>query len=333
MTWTDALPTGYAGTQSEPTDLGEVCRLGEQCDIAVTGTSTIKPDTLRTMFGEPGFDPATDIISVRSADGALVAVAWFLIREPFVSSWTNAWVSPDHLGKGIGGAVVDWATSKAETQVERAPDGAQVTMSMGANSRNDRARRLAERRGYHIGRYFLEMEVDLDGDVETEPLPDGITLRTINTDEDVIDLSAAVTESFRDHFGFTEAPPEIRVERWRQWRTSEMWENELVWLAEHEGRIVAMNVCLRSNGARTDQGYVATLGVVPDWRGKGLARILLTTSFAEYAKRGKSSVSLHVDADSITGATRLYTGVGMREVQREIDFERVIRDGEDIVMR
>ena len=112
-----------------------------------------------------------------------------------------------------------------------------------------------------------------------------------------------------------------------------MWDDSLVWLAMGGDDVAGINVCLRYNGAKRDQGYVATLGVLPPWRGRGLARCLLTTAFEEYRRRGMKSVSLHVDADSITGATRLYTGVGMAEAQREIDFEKELRAGEDIVVR
>lgn len=333
MTWTRSLPTGYQVWQAGPDDLVEMKHLIHSAEIDIQGSSTVTEDSLRTTFGEPGFDPTTDIISVRSTGGTLVGLAIYHNREPHVSSWTTGWVHPDHVGRGIGGSLIDWAESRAESQIDLAPPGTRVVASMGANDKSERGKRLLLRRGYSVGRYFLEMEIELDSSIAIPPIPDGITLRTIRPDEDVVELSAAVSAAFRDHFGYTESPAEVRVERWRQWRTSEMWDDELVWLAEDATGIVGVNVCLRENGAKHDQGYVASLGVLPKWRGRGLARYLLTTSFAEYHKRGKESVALHVDADSITGATRLYTGVGMREVETEIDFEREIRSGDDIMVR
>jgi len=333
MTWTQSLPPGHLGIQGEPDDLSEVNQLVHAAEIAIEGSSTSTEDALRTNFGEPGFDPGRDIVSVRSDDGTLVALVTYHNREPHVSSWSIGWVHPDHVGRGIGGALIDWAEARAESDIGMAPSGTRVTMSMGANERNERGKRLLARRGFSVERYFLEMAIDLDGVIDVAALPEGIALRTIRPDEDVVDLSAAVSHAFRDHFGYTESPPEARIGRWRQWRTSEMWDDDLVWLAEDESNIVGVNVCLRENGAKHDQGYVASLGVLPEWRGRGLARCLLTTSFAEYQRLGKRSVSLHVDADSITGATRLYTGVGMHDVETHIDFEREIRPGKDIVVR
>lgn len=333
MQWTDSLPDGYVGLQAEPDDLGEVNRLIQTVETDIQGSSTSTEDALRTFFGEPGFDPATDIVSVRDGSDTLVAFASFGSREPFVSSWTTGWVHPEHVGRGIGGALIDWAEARAKSRIDLAPPGTRIAASMGANDKSERGKRLLASRGYTVARYFLEMEIDFDRAIDAPPVPEGITLRTMRPDEDVIELSVAVAEAFRDHFGYTDSPPEVRIERWRQWRTSEMWDDDLVWLAEDESGLVGMNVCLRENGAKLDQGYVATLGVLPRRRGLGLAKCMLLTSFAEYQQRGKESVSLHVDADSITGATRLYTGVGMHEVETEIDFELEIRSGKDIVVR
>jgi mycothiol synthase len=284
-------------------------------------------------MGEPGFDPDNDVITVRSADGSLIAVGTFASRAPHVHTWSEGFVDPDHVDRGIGSALLSWAGDRATAAIGRAPEGARVTMAVGAHDHNERAKRLFTRNGFTLERYFLEMVIDLDGPVTVQPVPDGITVRTIGADEGLEGLAVAVADSFRDHFGYTDQPLESRIARWEQWRTSELWDDDLVWIAENDGRIVAMNVCISSNGAKQHEGYVATLGVLPDWRGRGLARALLTMSFAEFLRRGKSSVSLHVDADSLTGATRLYEGVGMREVERHVDFERELRPGEDLVVR
>lgn len=333
MTWTDDLPHGYRGTVGGPIDIDELVDLMVRTEIDISGSSTMTSDSVATWLGQPEFDSDEHILTVRSPSGVLVAMALFELHDPFVRSFTNGWVSPDEVGQGIGGAIISWATAAACDRIDLAPPGTKVTMSLGANDRNERAQRLFAARGFGVGRYFLEMEITLDDPVAVAPIPPGITLRTIDVDEPIDSLAQAVTDSFKDHFGYTDSPPEVRAARWNQWRTSEMWDDSLVWIAEDDGRIAGVNVCLRENGAKFDQGYVATLGVLPEWRGMGLARHLLTASFAEYQSRGKTSVALHVDADSITGATRLYRGVGMHEVQTEVDFERELRAGRDIVVR
>ena len=118
-----------------------------------------------------------------------------------------------------------------------------------------------------------------------------------------------------------------------RWRGTDDWDDSLVWIVEANGVPVAVNVAIDFLGARTETGYVASLSVLSDWRGQGIARALLTTAFAEFQRRGRKEVALHVDADSLTGATRLYESVGMSEAQRHMDFTHEIRTGTDVVVR
>lgn len=151
--------------------------------------------------------------------------------------------------------------------------------------------------------------------------------------EDIEVIVDPLMAAFRDHYGHTDSPRETEVEQWHRWRATDEWDDSLVWIVEAGGVPVAVNVSASSLGARFDTGYVASLGVVREWRGHGIARALLTTSFAEFRRRGRRFATLHVDADSLTGATRLYESVGMCETQRSIDFTREIRPGTDVVVR
>ncbi len=62
-------------------------------------------------------------------------------------------------------------------------------------------------------------------------------------------------------------------------------------------------------------GYVRTLGVARDFRGRGLATLLLEHSFVYYRDRGRRAVQLGVDSESPTGANHLYEKVGMRPLR------------------
>jgi hypothetical protein len=60
---------------------------------------------------------------------------------------------------------------------------------------------------------------------------------------------------------------------------------------------------------------------------------LLKHSFVELYRRGKTEVGLGVDADSLTGATRLYEKAGMF-VARQYDlFVKELRPGKDLAIR
>lgn len=333
MNWRDHLPRGATATVGGDVDTEALATLARAVEKRFEGKARRTSADLAHDLSAPDFDPHEDIVRIWDADGALVAAALAHHRLPYVSSFTELHVAPGADRRPLVNAAEAWARNLAISRIDRAPDGSQVALSIGCHGKDYEAAEAITALGYAEERFFLEMVRTFEGPVEDVMVPEGLTIRTMRQDEDVNRLAEAVADAFRDHFGFTEQPLEKRIERWRHWRTQDDWDNELVWLAEDGAELVGVNVCLRNHGSDDTEGYVASLGVRRRWRGRGLAKALLLASLVEYERRGKKSVSLHVDADSLTGATRLYEGVGMVETQRHIDYERVLREGEDLMVR
>ncbi len=65
-------------------------------------------------------------------------------------------------------------------------------------------------------------------------------------------------------------------------------------------------------------------------RRRGLGKALLLTAFNEFFDRGQRGAALGVDADSLTGATRLYESVGMHAGTKYASWEVEIRPGVDL---
>jgi ribosomal protein S18 acetylase RimI-like enzyme len=120
-----------------------------------------------------------------------------------------------------------------------------------------------------------------------------------------------LTESFRDHFGSVARPFE-------QWHETLEVESIFDWpqltVADLDGRPVAM-LLANSGYVETDNcGYVADIGVLPEARGRGIAKYLLRTAFATDARAGRTGTILHVDTNNTTPALGLYESVGMRPI-------------------
>lgn len=62
-------------------------------------------------------------------------------------------------------------------------------------------------------------------------------------------------------------------------------------------------------------GWVRSLFVRRPWRRHGLGMALLLNAFRQFHERGERRVGLGVDAESPTGATRLYERAGMKVVE------------------
>jgi len=70
--------------------------------------------------------------------------------------------------------------------------------------------------------------------------------------------------------------------------------------------------------------------VLRPWRRRGLALALLHHTFGEFYRRGKRRVGLGVDADSLTGALRLYEKAGMHPIRQYASFEKELRPGVEL---
>jgi mycothiol synthase len=328
------MPDGYVVTTGPFDDISELTALDAAQQLKYEGVVSATDSFWGALLADPALDPQRDFIQIRaSGTGELLGFGRYSNHPPHVESSTQGFVHPDHEGLGLGSAIVAWGLERSLASVDEAPLGARVTSLCGTTATNDAARGLFEENGYSVSRYFLEMERVLDTPVAVEAFPDDVTVRTMRGIEDIEVIVDPLADAFRDHYGHTESTRESEVEQWHRWRGTDEWDDSLVWIVEADGIPVAVNVAITSLGARTDTGYVASLGVIRDWRGKGIARALLTTSFAELQRRGKPLVALHVDADSLTGAKTLYESVGMHESEQSLQFSREIRRGTDLVVR
>ncbi|GMQ92670.1 MAG: hypothetical protein BMS9Abin12_0147 [Acidimicrobiia bacterium] len=321
---------GYEAIAGPPPSLGELTGLIRAQQVHFGARTTASEGSISILLT----DHEIEHIHIRMlSSGLLVAASTYQNPEPYIQSYTRVWVHPDHMDRGIGSALTDWSVAKARNDLSRAPVGTRITNACSAREAKATAGHVLEHYGYHIARCFLEMTIDLDHGVESATFPDDVSVRTIR-DEDGIDLVAdAQHEAFRDHFGWVDRPAAARYAEWNNWRASDLWKNDLVWLVEADTGVVAVLTAIDAYGSSETTGYIAVLGVLKEWRGKGIAQALLATAFAAFQRRGKESVVLHVDADSLTGATRLYERMGMRITEESASYEIEIRPGKDVVVR
>lgn len=77
-------------------------------------------------------------------------------------------------------------------------------------------------------------------------------------------------------------------------------------------------------------GWVHDVAVRRPWRRRGLGLALLRRAFGAFHHRGTRRVELGVDAQSPTGAPRLYEGAGMRATHKYAAYRKELRPGADV---
>jgi ribosomal protein S18 acetylase RimI-like enzyme len=311
-------------------DLPQAVALFNTCSRELFGNDEFGPAEVENEWSSPAMNLETNTRVVQGPDGALVGYVEIWNTAPHVDSWIWGRVHPEYLGQGIGTALMDWAEARAQAMVDRAPDGARVSMSAGSFSKHQPTIDLLSDRGYHELRRYYTMAIDFDAPPAAPVWPEGITVRTMRPGEERAVFTAS-NEAFKDHFGHVEAPFEEHFAEWRHGSLDDPSFDMSLWFLALDGdEIAGVALCWPTRTDYPGMGWVRTLGVRRPWRRRGLAQALLHHAFGELYRRGRRQVGLGVDASSLTGATRLYERAGMRPIRQFITFERELRPGMEL---
>ena len=239
------------------------------------------------------------------------------------SSWPSGWAMWDRL--------YAWARE----YIPRAPEEVRGVAVENAMEVDEPRRSAVERAGFWMVRIENHMRIDLDTEPPAAEWPAAICVRSADMEQDLPSMVAASEEAFRDHWGYVEEPYEQALENWQSWIGSlgETLDPSL-WLIAHDGDEIA-GLGLFSTRVADDltRSYVESLSVRLAYRKRGVALALLRHGFGEFHRRGFEAVELDMDSENLTGALRLYERAGMRVTRRTISYEKVLRDGEDLVKR
>lgn len=322
----------YAIRPAAMADAEQVAALLNACSRALTGLDEHDAAEVLAEWKATGFDLARDTRLVFTASGDLVGyIEVWDTMPPHVSVWTWLRVHPDHWGQGIEDWLMDFGIARTSMAVPQAPADAKVKLGAGTDERNSPYRALFARYGMTHARNFYRMEIALDGDIPEPVFPEGITVRPFDPATEFEALYRALVDGFRDHWGFVERPFDEGFADFRQWPENDPFYEPEGWLVAVDGdEIAGMSLCFAGTAEDAQMAFVAELAVLRPWRRQGLALALLHHTFRMYRARGKQRVALFVDADSLTGATRLYEKAGMHVARNFMRYEKVLRDGRDI---
>jgi mycothiol synthase len=302
----DAVPAGYAVRPPEPTDAEIILDLVSAYNSAIVGYADYTLDEVRDELAEPGFDLARDSWLAFDSDRRLVGYGWAC------ADGDSDQVDVDVIASDV--TMTDWLLDRS---VERAREmgrergHAKATLHKGIYREDVAMQPRLETRGFAPVTSFHRMRIDFDGPVDVPETPTGLTLREAVDDATRRDAHAVQTAAFTEHFGYV-------AKSYSEWFDLMEAKSTFAWsqmcVVDLDGRTVAM--CGRTDQFIEDEdcGYVATLGVLDEARGRGIAKYLLRRSFALDAAAGRTGTILHVDANNTTPALGLYESVGMRPV-------------------
>jgi mycothiol synthase len=298
------------------TDVERLAAFMGRCTLAHQGVRRDSADEMRGRLTKPGTDLVLDTWVVERADAEIVGFGQVWSEHPHTEVVCYVRVDPDCRGQGIATALLERGARRAEQLAAKAEVGRRVALHATSWPNDESAARLLEVAGFEPIRYFLLMTTDLDEPPEPPSWPADVEVRALDEASDLRPVYEAQKAIFRDHWG--EAQPEF--EEWLHEYTG--FDPTLWFVAEDSAGIAGLALCLPQSAEDTEAGYVGELGVRSDRRGAGLGLALLLQTFGAFAARGKQRASLHVDAENLTGALRLYKRAGMRAEPRIVVWER-----------
>ncbi len=297
-----SLPDTLTVRPASTDDAEAVNELMVATDVAVQGWSDGSPDELLSWWRRN--DPVENSWLV-SDGGGVIAYGDFFEHGDWAE--LDGYVRPDRKGEGLG----SWLVARAEERAHAVGKRRLQTWCLAADADT---LRLFQQHGFAEARRYYRMLIELDRPPEAPEWPGGMRVATFR-EEDARAYYDAIGEAFAEEWNFVHDP----FEHWRELRLSAPDFDPTLWFLVWDADEVA--AVLRGE-RRGEQGFVGALGVRRRWRKRGLGHALLRHAFADWYRRGVTTVALGVDAENPTGATRLYERAGMHVAYEAIAFQK-----------
>jgi len=256
-------------------------------------------------------DPFQDML-IAEMDDRMIAytrVTWNKQEDGLTYYMTFGFLLPEWRRQGIGSAMLAWTEDRlrqvASTHEKTGPRFFQA----GAADTEKGTTAMLEKAGYQPARYDFNMSRPISEPLPDAPMPPGLEVRPVKP-EHIRPIWDAMQEAFRDHWGFAEEGEETYL----AWQGQSSFQ-PAIWKVAWDGDQVAgmvLNFVDEPENIEYKRlrGYTEGISVRRPWRKKGLARSLIVQSIQMFKDMGMTETALGVDSQNLSGALRLYQGVG-----------------------
>ena len=313
------LPTGFTARPAVRDDAPQLWPIIAAVDVVLTGESQM---TLNDFLGDwEGADLATETLVVLGPDGSPVAYADIDHRAD-VSFYVYGYVHPGNWETGLDDYLTAWGERFAHERATNAPEVARIVIRAFVNEKHAEGIRMFEARGYQPVRVTYTMKIDLSEPPPAPDWPEGITVRTFVPGQDDQAAFEANEGAFADMW---QRPPST-LERFLLKQRRPYFDPDLWFLAMDGEKIAGALFAADIDG----NGWIENVGVLRPWRRRGVALAMLHHAFGALYERGVTHIGLSVDAQSPTGAPRIYERAGMQLDQSYRLYEKELRPGYEI---
>jgi mycothiol synthase len=253
------------------------------------GRAESAPDAVAADLQRPLITLELDTQVVESADGEVVAWVWV-----HGGRRTQLDVHPSYVGLGLGTQLLDWAEARAR---EHGTDWLAQTV----DDADAAGTAMLRSRGYDVLATNWLLERPVSG--AAPAVPDGVTLRPFAPGDEQV-VHQVVQDAFDEW-----QPRRHEYEEWAKTTIERpSFDPELSPVAVAGDEVIGAALSLHLPDS--PDGYVEQVAVRRDYRGRGIARALLTVAADGAGRRGKQNLTLWTHSG--TGALAMYERLGMK---------------------
>ncbi len=224
-------------------------------------------------------------------------------------------VLPAYRGRGLEQTLCHWMDER--TRQAKDAGGRLHQLRSSCDLRNIGRLDLLGAMGFEPVRYAYKMHVQLTEPPSLPTLP--AELRLIPWDAQRSSQALRVfNRAFAGHWGL----PEIDEGMWQQrFLGVEQSRMDLSWMVLEGDDVVGLciNWVLPPRSEDDgERGWIEAIGVVPEYRGRGIADAMMAQSLLAFYESGLSQAGLDVDTQNETGALTLYEKHGFHPAQQTV---------------
>jgi len=305
-------------------DIPELVDLLNAIDVAEIGRPDSTADDLESDWDASGFEVGRDAWLAVGGGGEPTGYAYAGDQLRTGELEGDVFVHPRGGEPGLARRLLDLVERRAaELAAERAY--AEPRLDVYAAGVNAEKRRLLEEGGYQLRRRVLRMAVDLDEETPCVTPPGGVEIRTLRPGADDRTMYEVMHAAFAG-------------DSWQSHEPYDAWRQRLVEYPDFDPGLWFLAWAVGAPGDPAtgaeqavggliaydhgDLGWVKGLGVLKQWRRRGLGAALLSSAFSALQARGQRRVELGVDAEAATRPIDLYARAGMHVAHEYLMYQR-----------
>lgn len=317
-----ALPADFTARPLRMDDADAVAALLAAAEPLDDTGEHVDAGDLTEWWGGFLADLSRDGVAVHDSAGELAGYAVTLPAPTFRDAFRvllEGRVGLDHRDRGIGRTLLGWQVARGtQVHAERHPE-APGRLKVGIPEVMTSLEGLCRRAGLSAERWYRDMERPLTS-LPSLRVPPGVELVPWTADRDD-EVRRVHNEAFREHHGSSERDPAS----WQAFFTGQRaFRPDLSALALQDGRVLAyaLSYVYEADTAKMgrQQLDLGQIGALPEARGRGLASAVIGAALQAGSDAGCESAALGVDSGNVTGALRLYEGLGFAAVRTNVSW-------------